>query len=64
MINDALRYMGISNPSGEIEMIKNKKYQVILMDHYMPVMDGVEVVSEIRKFNSNIKFIMISQVSS
>ena len=37
---------------------------VVLIDFFMPVMDGVEVVNEIRKVNSNIKFIMISQVSS
>ena len=37
---------------------------VVLVDFFMPVMDGVEVVSEIRKLNSSIKFIMISQVSS
>ena len=40
------------------------KPDVVLVDFFMPVMDGVEVVSEIRKMNSNIKFIMISQVSS
>ena len=37
---------------------------VVLVDFFMPVMDGVEVVNEIRKLNSTIKFIMISQVSS
>lgn len=37
---------------------------VVLVDFFMPVMDGVEVVNEIRKLNSKIKCIMISQVSS
>ena len=36
------------NGKEALEMIKNKKYQVILMDHYMPVMDGVETTIEIR----------------
>ena len=40
------------------------KPDVVLVDFFMPVMDGVEVVNEIRKLNSTIKFIMISQVSS
>ena len=40
------------------------KPDVVLVDFFMPVMDGVEVVNEIRKLNSSIKFIMISQVSS
>ena len=40
------------------------KPDVVLVDFFMPVMDGVEVVTEIRKLNSSIKFIMISQVSS
>ena len=37
---------------------------VVLVDFFMPGMDGVEVVNEVRKLNSSIKFIMISQVSS
>ena len=40
------------------------KPDVVLVDFFMPAMDGVEVVNEIRKLNSTIKFIMISQVSS
>ncbi|MBE5877403.1 MAG: response regulator [Lachnospiraceae bacterium] len=36
------------NGKEALEMIQHKKYQVILMDHYMPVMDGVEATIEIR----------------
>ncbi|MBR5386563.1 MAG: response regulator [Clostridiales bacterium] len=32
-----------------IEMIKNKHYDIILMDHMMPVMDGIETLKLIRK---------------
>ena len=36
------------NGKEALESIKSKKYQVILMDHYMPVMDGVETTIAIR----------------
>lgn len=32
-----------------LEMIRNKKYDLIFMDHLMPVMDGIEAVTELRK---------------
>lgn len=37
---------------------------VVLVDFLMPVMDGAEFVSQLRHYNSTIKCIMISQVSS
>ena len=48
----------------DISHILRCQPDVVLVDFLMPVMDGVQLVSEIRKYNSNIKFIMISQVSS
>lgn len=36
------------NGKEALEKIKQKKYHVILMDHYMPVMDGVETTITIR----------------
>lgn len=32
-----------------LEMIKAKKYDLIFMDHLMPVMNGIEAVTELRK---------------
>ena len=37
---------------------------VVLVDFFMPVMDGVEFVKQLRAVNDTIKCIMISQVSS
>lgn len=32
-----------------LEMCKNKKYDIIYMDHMMPVMDGIETFKELKK---------------
>ena len=48
----------------DISHILRCQPDVVLVDFLMPVMDGVQLVSEVKKLNSNIKFIMISQVSS
>lgn len=37
------------NGKEALEKVKQKKYHVVLMDHYMPFMDGVETTIEIRK---------------
>ena len=40
------------------------KPDVILVDFFMPVKDGVEFVKELRAVHTSIKCIMISQVSA
>lgn len=37
-----------SNGKAAIEMVKSKKYDLVFMDHMMPVMDGVEATGHIR----------------
>ena len=48
----------------DVADVLRAKPDVVLVDFLMPVMDGATFVSELRKYNSNIKCIMISQVSS
>ena len=48
--------------SGEkcLEMIKEKKYQMILLDHMMPGMDGIQTLKEIRKVDTEIPVIALT----
>ncbi|MBQ7284510.1 MAG: response regulator [Oscillospiraceae bacterium] len=48
----------------DVSEVLRAKPDVVLVDFFMPVMDGATFVAELRKFNSSMKCIMISQVSS
>ena len=50
-------------PADILDVLRCKP-DVVLVDFFMPVMDGVEFVKELRSVNDKIKCIMISQVSS
>lgn len=50
-------------PADILEVLRSKP-DVVLVDFFMPVMDGVEFVKELRSVDQKIKCIMISQVSS
>lgn len=46
--------------SGEeaIEVIKQRKHQIVLLDYFMPGMSGEEVVTAVREFNKEVIIIM------
>lgn len=50
-------------PADILEVLRCRP-DVVLVDFFMPIMDGVEFVKELRSINEKVKCIMISQVSS
>ncbi len=50
------------NPLKAIEMVKNKKIDLILSDYRMEEMNGYELMMEIKKINPYVKFMMITGV--
>ncbi len=43
-----------------IQLIKEKKADVVFLDLHMPIMDGAEALKKVRNFNKNIPVIIIS----
>jgi DNA-binding response OmpR family regulator len=54
-----MEFMEAGNGYEAIDLVKDNKFDVIIMDIMMPKMDGYQAVKEIRKF-SNVPFIMLS----
>ena len=48
------------NGSEAVEAVKNRHFDLILMDMKMPEMDGLEATAEIRKFNKDIPIIALT----
>ncbi|PTX63478.1 hypothetical protein C8N46_10178 [Kordia periserrulae] len=53
----------VTSGAEAIEIVKNKHYDLILMDIHMPEMDGYEATSAIRKFNKKVPIIAFTAVS-
>jgi len=55
---------GITDPGQTLSELKNKSYQLVLLDLRMPEKDGATVLREIRKFDSDIGVIIITAYPS
>ena len=54
------KYNIVKNGKEAIEIVKKEKFDIILMDLHMPIMDGYEATKEIRKFNTDIPIIALT----
>jgi CheY-like chemotaxis protein len=48
----------VDNGTEAIEIIKTEKYQIVLLDYFMPGISGEDVVKEVRKYNQEVVIIM------
>jgi DNA-binding response OmpR family regulator len=46
-----------------LELVKNKRYDIILLDLRMPKMDGMTVLKEIKKIDKDAQVIMLTGVN-
>ena len=60
--NPEYQLLEASNGQEAVDIVKNGDIDLVLMDIMMPVMDGIEALSEIRKF-SNIPIILLTAKS-
>jgi DNA-binding NtrC family response regulator len=52
------------NPENAIENIKKNNYDLVLTDIMMPQIDGIELLKQIKAFDSSIKVIMMTAYST
>src|SRR6056297_2448497 len=61
--NDLGVVIGSSQSSEKaIDEILNERPRIVLIDLLMPKIDGINIVKKVKKIDSNIRFIMISEV--
>lgn len=60
LVSEGYQVHGTSDGKRAIEIIKKKKFDLVLLDLKMNGMDGISVLREIRKINRKIPVILIS----
>lgn len=55
---------GFTCPQKALEVIKQKKYHIVLSDIIMPDMDGIELLKAIRDFDPLVQVIMMTGYST
>ena len=53
-------FTGVTNPLEAIELIKNEHFDLMVLDFMMDPINGDEVVSQIRTFNSNLYILLLT----
>ncbi|MEO0304820.1 MAG: response regulator, partial [candidate division WOR-3 bacterium] len=56
-------YEVIPSSSGQdgLERVKNETFDLIILDQYMPGLDGIETLSLLKEYSSNIPVIMVTK---
>ena len=68
-LQKSLRYSGFDvdiadNGKTALELVHRHKYDLVVMDVNMPVMDGLTALEEIKNFNSSIIVIILTAYSN
>ena len=53
-------FTGVTSPTDAIEMIRNGKYDLLILDFLMSPINGDKVVAQIREFNSDLYILLLT----
>ena len=53
-----------NNPLEVVQFVKERKYDLIISDLKMPIMDGIELITEIKKIDQYIPILVITAYGS
>lgn len=56
-------YHVVDNGEHAVSSVRSKNYDAVLMDIHMPIMDGIEAIRQIRKFDEDIPIVVLSAVN-
>jgi len=59
-ISPTMRISGFTDPSEALTFVKTHDVDLVVTDNMMPVINGVELLKEVKKINKNIKVILMS----
>jgi two-component system OmpR family response regulator len=60
LANDGVEVKTVSDPEAASEEVKNGGYHLVVLDLMMPKLDGVEVLSRIRKVDSDVAVVIFT----
>lgn len=64
LVGENFEILTSNNPVESLEIAKQFKPSLILIDYLMPQMDGIDFINEIRKNDSQVRIIMMTAYSS
>jgi DNA-binding NtrC family response regulator len=60
LAKDGFAVKALTSPQGAVEEIKTGKYHLVILDLMMPQIDGIELLEQIRKVDSDIAVIIFT----
>lgn len=56
------KVQGVSSGKEAIRFIRKKRYDLVIMDLMLPHMNGVEVISKVRKLRSELRIVVLTGI--
>lgn len=60
LVHDGYKVRSINDPTNAIEELKNSEYHVVILDLMMPKLNGIDLLSQIRKVDGDVAVVILT----